>query len=484
MPDQSLKDKTAKGLFWGGFSSALMQLLNLFFGIFLARILTPSDYGMVGMITIFSLIAGSLQESGFIAALANRKEVSHKDYNAVFWFSIGLSSCMYLILFFCAPFIAEFYHTPELVALSRYSFLGFFISSLGTAQNAYLFRNLMVKQKAISTALSLILSGVIGVALAYAGFAYWGIATQSLVYIAGVTAFYWYFSSWRPTFHIDFSPLKPMFAFSSKLLVTNIFGHINNNLFSVILGKFYSESEVGYYGQANKWNYMGYSLIGGMVGGVAQPVLSRVSDDKSRQVRVFRKMLRFTSFVSFPAMFGLSLIAPELITIAITDKWIASAKILQLLCISGAFIPIISIYSNLLISKGRSNIYMWNTIALGIIQIIAMLFLYPYGIYFMIKVYVFINIVWLFVWHYFVRKEIALPFVCTLKDIMPFGLISAAVMLFVGYLTSFMENQYFVVVAKIVLGASLYVLIMWLGKSAVLKESFFFLMQKLKHKYP
>lgn len=478
MPDQSLKDKTAKGLFWGGFSSALMQLLNLFFGIFLARILTPSDYGMVGMITIFSLIAGSLQESGFIAALANRKEVSHKDYNAVFWFSIGLSSCMYLILFFCAPFIAEFYHTPELVALSRYSFLGFFISSLGTAQNAYLFRNLMVKQKAISTALSLILSGVIGVALAYAGFAYWGIATQSLVYIAGVTAFYWYFSSWRPTFHIDFSPLKPMFAFSSKLLVTNIFGHINNNLFSVILGKFYSESEVGYYGQANKWNYMGYSLIGGMVGGVAQPVLSRVSDDKSRQVRVFRKMLRFTSFVSFPAMFGLSLIAPELITIAITDKWIASAKILQLLCISGAFIPIISIYSNLLISKGRSNIYMWNTIALGIIQIIAMLFLCPYGIYLMIKVYVFINIVWLFVWHYFVWREIGFGIVAMLKDILPFALIAFVVMVVTYYITLFISNVYMLFLGKITAATILYITIMWVSGSITFEESIRYIRQK------
>ena len=142
-----------------------------------------------------------------------------------------------------------------------------------------------------------------------------------------VTVCYWCFSSWRPTFHLDFTPLKGMLSFSSKLLLTNIFGHINNNLFSVILGKFYSETEVGYFGQANKWNMMGHSLITGMVNGVAQPVLAQVSDDKERQSRVFRKMLRFTAFISFPAMFGLSLVAPELITIAITDKWAASAEI-------------------------------------------------------------------------------------------------------------------------------------------------------------
>ena len=130
MAEQSLKEKTAKGLFWGGLSNGVQQLLNLFFGIFLSRILNAEDYGMVGMLSIFSLIAGSLQESGFTAALANKREISHKDYNAVFWFSTGLSACLYLILFLCAPLIAEFYHTPELTALARYTFLGFFVASL------------------------------------------------------------------------------------------------------------------------------------------------------------------------------------------------------------------------------------------------------------------------------------------------------------------------------------------------------------------
>ena len=147
MAEQSLKEKTAKGLFWGGLSNGVQQLLNLFFGIFLSRILNAEDYGMVGMLSIFSLIAGSLQESGFTAALANKRDISHKDYNAVFWFSTGLSACLYLILFLCAPLIAEFYHTPELTALARYTFLGFFVASLGIAHSAYLFRNLMVKQK-------------------------------------------------------------------------------------------------------------------------------------------------------------------------------------------------------------------------------------------------------------------------------------------------------------------------------------------------
>jgi O-antigen/teichoic acid export membrane protein len=139
------------------------------------------------------------------------------------------------------------------------------------------------------------------------------------------------------------------------MLATNIFNHLNNNIFSIILGKFYSEKEVGYYNQANKWNYMGHSFVSGMINGVAQPVLTQVTDNKERQLRVFRKMMRFTAFVTFPAMLGLSLIAPELITIAITYKWMESAQILRILCISGAFVPIINLCSYLIISKGKST---------------------------------------------------------------------------------------------------------------------------------
>ncbi len=478
MAEQSLKEKTARGLFWGGLSNGVQQLLNLFFGIFLARILNAEDYGMVGMLSIFSLIAGSLQESGFTAALANKKEISHKDYNAVFWFSTGLSACLYLILFFCAPLIARFYHTPELTALARYSFLGFFVASLGIAHSAYLFRNLMVKQKAIAVTTGLIASGSVGVTMAFMGFAYWGIATQSIVYVGTINICYWCFSPWRPTLSFDLKPLKGMISFSSKLLATNIFNHINNNILTVILGKFYSEQEVGYFTQANKWNYMGYSLVSGMVNSVAQPVLSSLSDDRERQQRVFRKMLRFTAFISFPAMLGLSLIAPELITISITDKWTSSASILQLLCVGGAFIPITNLYSNLVISKGKSNIYMWNTIGLGIIQVASMLLLYPYGIHTMITVYVAINIGWLLVWHYFVWREIQLNLFLALKDILPFALIATGVMVATYYITIGFTNLYLLFAGKIIIAGLLYTAILWLSGSVTFKESLHYLIKK------
>ena len=468
---ESLKDKTAKGLLWGGISNGIQQLLNLFFGIFLARLLTPDDYGMVGMLSIFTLIAGSIQESGFTAALANKKDIKHEDYNAVFWFSISTSLCIYTLLFFCAPLIARFFNQPELTSLARYSFIGFVISSTGVAQNAYMFRNLMVRQKAQSVIIGLLVSGTIGVTLAYHGYSYWGIATQSLTYVTTVMTCYWFFSPWRPTFLINFKPLRGMISFSSMMLATNIFNHLNNNIFSIILGKFYSEKEVGFYNQANKWNYMGHSLVSGMINGVAQPVLAQVADDKERQLRVFRKMMRFTAFVSFPAMFGLSLIAPELITIAITDKWIESAQILQLLCISGAFIPITALCSNLVISKGKSNIYMWNTITLGLLQLLVMCMIYPHGIQTMIITYISINIAWFLVWHYFVWREIRYRFIHLLMDILPFTFIAGGVMIATYYLTLSFSNIYLLFACKIMIAGVLYLLVMWLSGTKTFKES-------------
>lgn len=478
--ESTLKGKTAKGLFWGGMSNGAQQLLNLFFGIFLARILNAEDYGMVGMLTIFTVIAGSLQESGFTNALVNKKDASHKDFNAVFWFSTLLGVTLYIILFFCAPLIAQFYHKPELTPLARFLFLGFLMSSTATAHNAILFKRLMVKQKAIAQITGLTISGIVGVTMAFNGMAYWGIATQSVVNIMITNALFWYFSPWRPTLSINLRPLKQMFEFSSKILVTNIFIQTNNNIFSLLLGRLFSTAEVGYYTQANKWDNMGYSLIGNMVNGVAQPVLTAVSDDQDRQRNVFRKMLRFTSFISFPAMFGLALVAHELIVIAVTDKWLPCVTILQWLCIWGAFFPITTLYTNLIISKGKSNIYMWNTIALGVLQLVALLFAHPYGIQTMIITFVLINVGWLFIWQYFVWRLLRLTLIKALKDILPFAFFALATMAVTYFITLNVSNIYLVFTIKIIIATAIYIFTMWVTNSVVFKESMQFLLNRKK----
>jgi len=477
MAEQSLKEKTAKGLFWGGLSNGIQQLLNLVFGIFLARLLTPADYGMVGMLTIFSLIAGSIQESGFISALINKKDIKHEDYNAVFWFSTLTSICLYTILFFCAPLIARFFHQPELTALARYSFIGFVIASTGVVHNAYMYKHLMVKQRAIATIIALTISGTIGVTLAFHNFSYWGIITQNISYLLIITICSWYFSSWRPVFKINFNPLKGMIPFSCKMLATNIFNHLNNNIFSIILGKYYSEKEVGFYNQANKWNMMGYSFVSGMINNIAQPIFAKVADDNERQLRVFRKMIRFTAFISFPTMFGLSFVAPELIVITITSKWIESSNILQLLCINGAFIPIVGLCTYLIISKGKSDIYMWNTLIIGLLQLSVMFFIHPYGIYPMIITSISINISWLLIWHHFIKQEIQYRFVYLLLDILPFLSASIGSIIITHYFTFSITNIYILFITKIIIAATIYTLFMWSSGSKTFKESIQYLIK-------
>lgn len=475
---ETLKEKTSKGLFWGTVNNGLQQVLNLVFGIFLARLLDANDYGMVGMITIFSLIASALQESGFISALVNKEKVSHSDYNAVFWFNILVGIGLYVILFFCAPLIADFYGKPELIPLSRYTFLTFVISSFGIVPRAILFRELKTKETAITYVIALAASGTIGIILAYNGMSYWGIVTQSIIYCILITIICWYYSKWRPNFHINLEPLREMVGFSSKMLITSIFSHLNGNLFSIMFGKFYTQADVGNYTQSNKWNTMGHSFITGTIQGVAQPVLTKVRDDVDRQRHVFRKMLRFTAFISFPLMFGLSLIAHELIVITITEKWLAAVIFLQILCIDGAFIPIVKLYSNLIISQGKSNIFMWNTMAVCLAQLIVMVFLKSYGVDYLVKVFVTIDILWLLIWHYFVWREIKLSLIDALKDITPFFLLAALTMIATYFITLSITNIYLLFFSKIIIAAIIYIGALWLLDAKIMKESIQFFMKK------
>lgn len=477
MPAESLKQKTAKGLLWGGISNGGQQLLNALFGIFLARLLSPADYGMVGMLTIFSLIAVSLQESGFISALNRKKDARQEDYNAVFWFNVMCSTTVYIVLFFLSPLIAAWFRQPVLVPLARLMFLSFVISSFATTPRAWLFRNLRVKQTAIITMVALVASGVTGVTLAWNGFAYWGIAWQNITYCLFITIGSWMAAEWRPTFHLDFRPLCGMIGFSSKLLATNIFTHINNNLFSLFFGRLYGERMVGYYNQANKWTGMGYNTLTGMVWSVTQPLFARLSyDDPQRMREVFRKMLRFTCFLSFPSLFGLGLIAPEFITIAITDKWLPSAQLMQLLCVGGAFMPVASLYSNFLISQGKSNVFMYNTMAQCLVQMLFMVALYPYGVEAMVVAYVVVNILWVFAWHFFVRRTMTLTLVESLRDMFPFMVLSLLAMAAAWGASLLVEGHVALsLLVKVVVAAVTYLALMWMFGAAILKECFAYL---------
>ena len=473
----NLKHTVAKGMFWGGVSNTVCQLLSLLFGIYLARILGPEDYGPIGMLAIFTAIAGSLQDSGFVAAIANRKTATHDDYNAVFWFNIIISLLMYAVLYFCAPLIAAFFNQPILVDLSRYNFLGFVVAAFGIAPSAYLFRELKVKQKSISLILAISISGITGIILALNGYSYWGIATQGIVYVLARSVVCWYFTPWRPSFKVNFAPLKYLFAFSYRLLITNLFQRFNWNIFSFILGKYYPH-DVGNYVKSAEWFNMGGEVVNGMVNAVAQPALAKVVDDNERQLRVFRKMLRFTAFVSFPLMLGLSLVSKELIVVVITEKWIESAHMLQVLAIWGAFMPLQSMFTNLLVSRGKAAVFMWCTIIQGVLTLALLLLLHPYGIRNMIIAYCIFNALWLFIWHYFAEKEIRIKLQMFLIDTLPYLLMATGVMVATYHLTKPIDNIYILLVARIAIAALLYIGTAWIAGSKELDEITGFLFKR------
>lgn len=468
---ESLKEKTAKGLLWGGLGNGMMQVLGALFGIVLLRILSPSDYGKIAQLLVFSNIANSLQESGFIAALINKKDATHRDYNAVFWFNLIVSFSVYGILWLASPLIADFYREPVLTPLARYLFLGFVITAFGTVQRAYTYGHLMVKQSSIITISALVISNVVGIVMALNDFAFWGLATQTILYTLICQMGYWHISPFRPTFKIDLQPAFNMFGFSSKLLATNLFTQLNSQVFSILFGRFYSDQVTGYYSNARKWNDMASNTINGMMSGVSQPVLAGVVDEDARYRQVFRKMLRFVSFVSFPCMFGLALISKDFILITVGEKWADSASMLSMLCIYGAIYPITILYSNMTTSRGKSGINLFCTITLCVIVWMGLIGIHGYGVHYMIVFFVTINILWLFVWQWFAWKLFKLSFIDAFRDVLPFALVSLFVMAATHFATITISNIYIAIVAKIILAIMLYVGIMYLSKAVILREA-------------
>lgn len=493
MSTTNLKDKMASGLLWGALNNGGMQVLNIIFGIVIARKVEPGDFGLIAMLTIFSSIASNLQESGFISALINRKDASQRDFNSVFWFNISVSAVIYIILWFCAPLIAKYNHQPILTSLARYSFIGFILASFSIVPRSQLMKELRVKEQTIVGLASLMVSGTVGIIMAICGMAYWGLATQSIVFVTMVSILSWHFTGWRPSFTFNFKPIKEMFGFSLKMLVTNIVNNLNKYAFETLMGRYYPKADIGQYSQANKWNQMGSSFITGMVQSVAQPMFIAIRDDggdakglQERYQRAFRKMLRFICFIAFPAMFGLALVAPELIVITVTDKYLESAKLMQILCIGGAFMPISALYYYFIISRGKSNVYMWNMIV-QVLLILSDLFLVQHfhlslygttGIKLMIIIYVTIIILWTCIWHLFIWREIHLSLWKALKDILPFLLIASFTMAVTYLCTKSIGNLYLLLFSRIIIAAIIYLTTLWLLKAQVMRECIGYLKKK------
>ena len=314
MPDttpkpENLKKKAADGLFWSGLGSVTQQVLNLMFGVFLARILSEDDYGMANLLAVFIALSYLIQEGGFRVALINRKNVSYDDYNSVFWTSFLIGLTLYLIFFFTMPLLAGFLNEPDLIPLGRFQFLAVLAASISIVPSGMLTKELKNKCLAKSSFAAVVISGTLGVTLACNGFAYWGIAAQSVCYVTVNMLCMWFYSGWRPSFKFSFKPVLEMLPLSIKLLISNIFTSIGDNLFTFIIGKSYNKYQVGIYAQGAKWTNLGQQTISNALEGVAQPVLVKAAENE--KTLVFNKLMRFACLFHFRACWDLDLLRPN-----------------------------------------------------------------------------------------------------------------------------------------------------------------------------
>ena len=478
---ENLKEKTAKGLFWGALNNGTMQVLNLLIGVVVLKQLTPADTGLIGYLAIFSAIAGNLQSSGFSTALVNEKQPTAQQYNSVFWFNILMGGSLYVILFLSAPLISWIFDEPLLTDLSRFLFLSFFISSFGISTNAYMTKNMMNREITIVNLIALVISGSTAIVLALNGFTYWSLAWQQVVNAMVLVLGRFYYVKWKPSLQFTFNFIRQSFSFSMKILVTMILKSVNLNMLTVLFGLLFRNAHiVGNFFQAYKWDSMAFQTVGGMVEQVAQPVLVSVREEKDRELNVFRKMLRFTSFLSFPCLFGLALVAREFILCTIGEQWIECVPLLQILCLSGAFMPIFSLYQNLVISHGRSDINMCLNIAQIALQLIVILLFYQQGITVMVIAYSAFNMLWLAAWQPSAKRIIGLRLWQMAKDVAPFMVIAAAVMVATHFATLPISNLWLLLLSRIAVAALLYYVVMRLLNVAIFKECMKFILKKKK----
>ena len=338
----------------------------------------------------------------------------------------------------------------------------------------------MVREQAVAGVTGLTVSGLVAILLAWKGYAYWALAWQQVIFISVVNLVRLRYSKWRPSLKIDFGPVREMFPFAVKLLGTKILTTISQNILTFIFGRMLPIHAVGNFSQANKWNTMGHSLVTGTIGQVAQPVMAEITDDQEREVRVFRKMLRFTAFLSFPAMLGLALVAREFILITVGPKWLECVPLLQILCVGGAFLPLYAVYQNLVISRERSDIYLWCNAVQIVLQIALVLIFAPKGITVMVAAYTLLNILYLLVWHWQSQKALRVPLLDVVKDTAPFFVVALAVMAATYFLTGWATNIWLLFLLRVVIAAVLYFLLMKLLGAEILNECMMFLKKKSK----
>lgn len=335
------------------------QLIALLVGIFTVRLLTPEDFGYIGALAVFTALSTLLVESGFTAALVRRKNNTDREYTAAFIFNVILSIILYLILFFSAKAIADYYKMPPLTDLAKVIFIAVILNSLTIVQNIILTKNLEFRKQTIANLSGMCVSAIITLWMAATGWGYWAIAAQQISQIMVKAVLLWIFSSWRPV-RIqlsDFKIIGELLSFSSLLIISSTISTIMKYVYNVFIGPRYTTDDLGYYSQANKFHQIPYNVISSSIVGVAYPVLTSLNDSNERQRLYMHKIMRMIAFTIFPTMIGFIAISENFVHVILTDKWLPILPYFRIMLVGGMFIPFINYYINLFNVFGKPNLY-------------------------------------------------------------------------------------------------------------------------------
>lgn len=419
MAEQSLKDKTVKGTIWSAADAFLGQGVTFIVGLVLARLLSPEEYGMIGIVTIFTTVLLGVVDSGFSQALIRKLKVTEADYSTLFIVNMIMSVFMYALLFASAPIIARFFERPQLVGLCRVMGLLLIFQALSIVQYTILSRRVDFKTKTKASVTAAVLSGVIGITMAYMGFGVWALVAQQLSKQLFFSICLWVLNKWWPKLKFSIESFKYMWGFGWKLLLSVLLNNIWNQLYQTIVGKFYSPATLGQYSRSKEYAMIFSSNLTSIVQRVSYPVLSQVQEDKTRMVNAYRKVIKTTMFVTAIIMISMGAIAEPLIYCLIGPQWHIAATFLPLICISMSLYPLHAINLNMLQVQNRTDIFLYLEVIKKVISIGPIFLGIFVDIYWMLIGTIITGIISFFLNSYYTGKKLNYTSMMQLKDIAP-----------------------------------------------------------------
>ena len=420
---ESLKNKAVRGVGWSFVDNIANSGITFLIGLVLARILTPAEYGVMAMVTIFIAISNSIVDSGFSNALIRKIKIERVDYNTVFYFNLVASLFLYLVLFFCAPAISVFFKEPILVDVMRIIGWILVINALAIIPRTILVRNVDFKTQTKVSFISSSLSGVIGIGMALTGFGVWSLVGQQLSRQLLNTIFLWFFCRWHPVMEFSFQSFKELFGFGSKLLLSGLLNTVYKDIYALVIGRCYSAADLGQYTRASQFNTIFSSNLTTVVQRVSYPVLSSIQNEEERLREAYRQVIKVTMLVTFACMLGLAAVAKPLLVLLIGEKWLPAVYFLQIICFAGILYPLHAINLNILQVKGRSDLFLKLEIIKKIIATVPIVIGIFWGIELMLWGSVCTSFIAFFLNSYYSAPLIGYPTLRQIKDVAPtFGI--------------------------------------------------------------